>query len=70
MQKYNRLQDLPLEIRETNKPTVYPQTMALEILEKLQDRDYALAHCDLSLDTAGNVKRILTILSNNRIQFN
>lgn len=66
---YKTLQELPIQMCETNKPILYPQTMALEILEKLQNRDYAIAHCDYSLDTAGNIKRILTILSDNRIQF-
>lgn len=59
---------------ETNKPTLYPQTMVLELLEKINDKDnrltdWYIAHCDQSKNTVDNLKNMLTILSDNRIKF-
>lgn len=66
---YNTLQDLPLEIRETNKPTLYPQSMIVDLLIKLDDRDYYISHADQSISLVDNIKNMLTILSDNRITF-
>ena len=66
---YKTLQELPIEIRETNKPALYPQQMVIDLLVKLDDREYYIAHADLSLSLVDNIKRMLTILSDNRIKF-
>ena len=66
---YKTLQDLPLEMRETNKPTLYPYIMIIDLIIKLDDRDYYIAHADQSLSLTGNIKNMLTILSGNRITF-
>lgn len=66
---YKTLQDLPLEMRETNKPTLYPQSMVIDLLIKLDNRDYYIAHADQSLGIADNIKNMMTILSDNRITF-
>ena len=66
---YKTLQDLPIEMRETNKPTLYPQSMIVDLIIKLDDRDWYIAHADQSLSLVDNVKNMLTILSDNRIDF-
>lgn len=38
-------------------------------LEKMQDSTWYIAHCDLSKNTVDNLKTMMTILSDNRIQF-
>lgn len=66
---YKTLKDLPIEMRETNKPTLYPQSMVIDLLTKLDDREWYTAHADQSLSLVDNVKNMLTILSDNRITF-
>ena len=66
---YKTLQDLPMEMRETNKPTLYPQSMIVDLIIKLDNRDYYIAHADQSLSIVDNIKNMLTILSDNRITF-
>lgn len=66
---HKTLNDLPLEMRETNKPTLYPYSMIVDLLIKLDDRDYYIAHADQSLSLVDNIKNMLTILSDNRISF-
>jgi hypothetical protein len=66
---YKTLQDLPLAMHETNKPTLYPQSMIVDLVVKLDNRDYYIAHVDQSLSLVDNIKNMLTILSDNRIIF-
>lgn len=66
---YKTIQDLPPEMRETDKPTLYPQSMVIDLLIKLDNRDWYIMHADQSLGIAENIKRMLTILSDNRITF-
>lgn len=66
---YKTLQDLPLEMRETNKPTLYPQSMLIDLIIKLDNRDYYVAHADQSLSIVDNIKNMIMILSDNRITF-
>lgn len=66
---YKTLQNLPLAIHETNKPTLYPQSMIVDLFIKLDDREYYTAHADQSLSLIDNIKNMLTILSDNRITF-
>ena len=66
---YKTLQDLPLEMRETNKQTLYPQSMVIDLLIKLDNREYYIAHADQSLGIVDNIKNMITILSDNRITF-
>lgn len=66
---YKTLKDLPIEMRETNKPTLYPHSIVIDLLIKLDNRDYYAAHADQSLSLVDNVKNMLTILSDNRITF-
>lgn len=66
---YKTLQDLPLEMRETNKPTLYPQSMIIDLIIKLDDLEWYTAHADQSLSIVDNIKKMLTILSDNRITF-
>jgi hypothetical protein len=69
MQKYKTLSSLPVQINETGYKQILPKTLALELLEKLQDRDYAIAHLDQSKSLVDNIKNMITIISDNRIQF-
>lgn len=66
---YKTLQDLPLAMHETDKKTLYPHSMIVDLLVKLNDRDYYIAHADQSLSIVDNIKNMLTILSDNRITF-
>lgn len=66
---HKTLQDLPLAMHETNKPALYPQSMVIDLLIKLDNRDYYTAHADQSLSLVDNIKNMLTILSDNRITF-
>ena len=66
---YKTLQDLPLEMRETNKPTLYPQSMVIDLLVKMDNRDWYTSHADQSLGIVDNIKNMITILSDSRITF-
>lgn len=66
---YKTLQDLPTAMHETNKPTLYPQSMVVDLIIKLDNRDYYITHADQSLSIVDNIKNMLTILSDNRITF-
>jgi len=69
MTKYKRLTDLPIAIHETDKPTLYLSYMVLDLLEKIEDRDWYIAHIDQSKTITQNIKNMITILSDNRIIF-
>lgn len=69
MSKYKTLGDLPIEMRETGLKTLYPQTMVCDLIEKLDSVDYKLEHYDYSISMRDNIKRMITILSDNRIEF-
>lgn len=43
--------------------------MVIDLLVKLSDRDYYIAHADQSLSLTKNIERMMTILSDNRITF-
>ena len=66
---HTSLSTLPVAMHETDKPVLHPQTMALELLEKMSDRTLYIAHADQSLNTIDNIKIMLTIQSYGRIQF-
>ena len=64
-----KLTDLPMQMCETNKPTLYPQAMVLDLLEKIQNKDWCVVHLDQSKTVVENIKNMLEILSDNRIKF-
>ena len=66
---YNNIQELPVAMHETGEETLYPQVMTIDLVVKMQDRSWYIAHCDQSLSFIENIERILTILSDNRITF-
>jgi hypothetical protein len=67
--KYKTLADLPIEMRETDKATLYPFSMVCDILDNMDDYDYLVKNFDMSLKIVDNIKRMVTILSDNRIEF-
>jgi hypothetical protein len=66
---YKTLQELPVSMHETGKETLYPQSMIVDLLIKLDDKDYYTAHADQPLSLVDNIKNMLTVLSDNRINF-
>lgn len=66
---YKTLQELPMAMHETGKETLYPQSMVIDLLIKLDSRDYYIAHADQSISLVDNIKNMLAILSDNRITF-
>jgi hypothetical protein len=66
---YKTLNELPVAMHETGKETLYPQAMAIDLLVKLSDGEYYVAHADMSLSLIKNIERMMTILTNNRITF-
>lgn len=66
---YKNLSDLPIAIHETGYQTVYPKDKVIELLEKAQDHDWYIEHFDQSLSLIDNIKKAITIYSNNKITF-
>ena len=66
---YKTLNELPVAMHETGKETLYPQAMAIDLLVKLSDTEYYIAHADQSLSLIENIERMMTILTDNRITF-
>lgn len=67
--KYKSLSDLPLEMRETNKDTLYPQHKVIELLEKSNDRQWYIEHFDQSIPLLDNIRKAIEIYSDGRITF-
>lgn len=64
-----KLTELPVAMHETGKETLYPLFMVADLLEKMENNDWCIAHCDQSIGTVANIKNMLEVLSDGRIKF-